>query len=110
MGSISALAVALSTSADSSIHLAQYNVHAAQNHHHVRDDVTQAQIFENRQINETRRAHPITIRIRPTVAEEIKTKFAFRGLDTGVRFARLGAESANLRLGIHDRAGRNVAQ
>src|SRR5207247_8854961 len=46
----------------------------------------------------------------PAVADEIKAKLTFRPFDAAIRFAGLGPKPANLRLWIHNRPGRNVAQ
>ena len=51
-----------------------------------------AHIFQNRQVDQARRPHPIAIRIRPAVADQIKTKFALRRFNAPVRLARLRPE------------------
>src|SRR5206468_3476052 len=88
----------------------QHYVHAAQNHHHVGNDMTHTHVLEDRQVDQARRPDAVAIRIWPTVADQIKAKLAFRRFDAAVRFAGLGPEPARLRLRIDDRAGRNVAE
>ena len=72
--------------------------------------MAEAHVFQNREVDETRRAHAIAIRIRRAVADEIKSEFAFRAFDATINLAGLWAETAQLRFRIHDRPGGNVAQ
>ena len=55
----------------SSVHLAEHNVHAAENHNDIRDAMAEAHVFQNRDINEARRPHSIAIRIGPAVADDV---------------------------------------
>src|SRR5688572_7824867 len=71
----------------SPIHLPQHNIHAAENDDDVRDVMPKAHVFEQRQVDEARRADAIPIRIRRAVADEIKAEFAFGSFDAAVRFA-----------------------
>src|SRR6266853_1294690 len=99
--------VALKSSA---IHFAHYDVDAAKNHHYVCDGVTQAQIFENGEINEARRTHSVAIRIRSAVTDEIESELAFGRFNAAVRFARRRTKCAELRLWIHDRPRLNLRE
>src|ERR1051326_4000190 len=72
---------------NSSVHLSQHNVHAAEDNHDVRHEMAKAQVLENRQVDETRRTHPIAIRIRRAVADEIETELALRSFNAAVGFA-----------------------
>src|ERR1017187_9019385 len=94
----------------SSIHLAQHDVHAAQDDHGVRNPVAEAHVLQHGQIDEAGRSHAVAIRIGRTVADEIKAQFTLRGLDPPIGFTRLRTESPQFRLRVHDRSGRNVAQ
>src|SRR4051812_4761278 len=94
----------------SSVYLPEHDIHAAQNDHHVRDVVPDAHVFEEGEIDEAGRADAVAVGIRRTVADQIKTKLAFRTLDAAVGFAGLRAETAELRLGIDDRAFGNLRQ
>ena len=72
----------------SSIHFSHHDIDAAKDHHDVGDGVAEAHVFQDRQINEARRTHAITIRIRAAVADQIETELAFRSFDAAIRFAR----------------------
>src|ERR1035441_10084861 len=65
----------------SPVHLTEHDVHAAENDHGVGNPVAEAHIFQNRQVDETRRTHAVAIRIRRTVADEIKSELAFSACD-----------------------------
>src|ERR1035438_9081682 len=84
----------LATNSFSSVHLAEHNVHAAENDHGVGNPVAEAHVFEHRQIDEARRAHAVAIRIRRAVADQIKSELAFRAFDAAINFARLRTEAA----------------
>src|ERR1022692_1247477 len=85
----------------SSVHLTENNVHAAEDDHGVGNPVAEAHVFQNRQVDETRRAHAVTIWIRRAVADDVKAQLAFRRFDAAINFAGLWAEAAQLRLRIH---------
>src|SRR5713226_5140901 len=72
--------------------------------------MTKTKILQNGQIDETRRAHPVTIWIRPAVTDQVETEFAFRPFDPSVSFAYRRTESADLYFRIHDRAGRDLLE
>src|SRR5437867_1699184 len=92
------------------IHFSHYDIHAAQNYHHIGDGVTKTKVFQHREINETRRTHPITVRIRPAVADQIKTEFAFRSFNTPVRLPDRRAKGADLHFRIHNRTSRDLPE
>ena len=66
--------------------------------------MAEAHVFENRQVDEARRAHAIAIRIRRAVADEIEAELAFRRFDAAISFARFRTEAAQFRFRINDRA------
>src|SRR5438552_18885327 len=70
--------------------------------------MTKTKIFQNGQVDETRRAHAITIRIRSAIADQIKPEFTFGRFDPSVRFAHRWTKSADLYFRIHDRPGRDL--
>src|SRR5437773_4289771 len=92
----------------SAIHLSHHNIHAAEDHHHIRHGVAEAKIFQNSQINKTRRAHAITVRIRSTVADQIETEFALGRFDASISFAHRWTKGADLHLRVHDGTGENL--
>ena len=60
---------------------------------------------------QARRANPIAIRIRSSIADEIKSPARQLGrFDAAVGLARLGPKAAQLGLRIHDRTARNLLQ
>src|SRR6202030_4315436 len=83
-------------------YFAHYDIDAAENYHHVGNGVAETEVFENRQIDETRRTHPITVWIRSAVADEIKAELALGRFNSAVRFAYRRSERPDLHLGIHD--------
>src|SRR5579884_956770 len=99
-----------SPSINLSVHFSQNNVHTAKNDHRVSDRLAEAHVFQNGQVYKAGRTHTITIWIGRTVADEIKTEFAFRAFDAPVSFTSLWPKTANLRFGVHDRPFRNIAQ
>src|SRR3954470_20282073 len=68
--------------------------------------MAETHVFEDGQVNQAGRSHPVAMGVRCAIANDIKAKFTFRALDSTVRFSSFGFESANLRLGIHNRPGR----
>src|SRR5205823_1389928 len=94
----------------SSIHLAKDNIDTAKNDHNVPNQVPQAHVFQNCQIDEARGPHAITIRIRRAVANQIKSELPLGRFDPAVSFARFGPESPQLRFRINDRAFRYLLQ
>ena len=66
----------------SSVHLAQHNVHAAEDDDDVRHGPAQAHVFQHGQVDEARRSYAIPIRVRRAVADEIKSQLALRPLET----------------------------
>src|ERR1041385_4103474 len=78
----------------SAIHFAQHNIHAAENDHCVRHELPEAEVFENRQVDEARRAPAGVIRMRPAVADQVKAEFTLGRFNAAVRLARLWPEAA----------------
>src|SRR6059058_3632162 len=70
----------------------------------------EAHIFENCEVYQAWRTHPVTIGRWRASADDIKAKFSFWALNTTIGFARFGLKSTYLRLGIHDRSGRDFLQ
>src|SRR5204862_6275206 len=92
----------------SSVHLPEHDVDAAENYDHVGDRMADAHIFENRQVDEAGRTHAIAVRVRRAVANYIKAEFTLGRFDAAVGFADLRPEVAKLGLGINDRPFGNV--
>src|SRR5687768_9566551 len=92
------------------VHLAQDDIHAAENNHGVSDRVADTHILKDGEVDKTRRAHSITISVRGAVTDNIKAQFAFRAFNSSVRFAWFWLEITDLVLGINDRSFRNIAQ
>src|SRR5271169_7239762 len=72
--------------------------------------VPEAHVLQNSQIDETRRPHPVAVRIGRAVANNVESQLPFWGFDAAVSFARFGSEPAQLRLWINDRALGDVVQ
>ena len=72
--------------------------------------VPEAHVLEDREVDEGRRPHAVSVGVGPAVADEIKADLALGPLDASVGLARLRAESPQLGLRVHDRAAGNVAQ
>src|SRR5436305_2045455 len=94
----------------SSIHFPHHNIDASENNHYIGNGVTEAHIFENRKIDETRRTHTITIRVRSTVTDQIKTELAFGCFNAPISFADRRAKGANFHLRVDDGAGKNLLE
>ena len=92
-----------------SVHFPHDDIDAAQNDHHVGDGVTETHVLENREVDETRRAHPIAIRIRAAVADQIKAELALGRFDSTVGFAGWRTKGADFHFRIHDRASGQFA-
>src|SRR5947208_15287428 len=58
----------------SAIYFSHHDIYAAENYHHVGHCVPQTQVFQHSQIDETRRAPRVTIRVVPAVAGSIETE------------------------------------
>jgi hypothetical protein len=58
--------------ASSPIDFSHHDVDAAENYHHVRDGMAQAEVFKYSQVDETRRTHPIAIRVRSAITDQIE--------------------------------------
>ena len=84
----------ISAGAESPIHLSHYDIDAAEDYHYVSDSVTEAQVFEKREINETWWLHAVTIWVWSAVADQIKSELTLRSFNrpyaspTGGRNAR----------------------
>src|SRR5947207_12773936 len=65
----------------------------------------ETKIFQDGQVNEARRAHPVTIRIRAPVADQVESQFALRTFDAPVSFANWRTEAAELYLWVHHWSG-----
>src|SRR5947199_8770769 len=86
----------------SAINLSHHDIDAAENYHHVSHGVAEAEVFQNRQVDETWRAHTITIRVGSAIADQIETEFSFSRFDSSVRFAHRRTKRAHLHFRIHD--------
>src|SRR6266568_6164985 len=84
----------------STIHFSQHDIHTAKNDHHVGDDMAQAHVFEDGQVDEARRAYVVTIGIGRAIADEVKSEFTFGRFDASVSLARLGTEPAQPGFGV----------
>src|SRR6185436_4216042 len=93
-----------------SVHLSKHDVDAAENNHHVGDGLTEAHVFEHRQVDEAWRADQVAVRIRTTITDEVKAEFALRPFNPAIGFARFRAEATQLRFRIDDRASRNFGE
>src|SRR6266699_6807066 len=100
----------ISLSRFSSIHFSQHDIHTAKNDHHVGDDMAQAHVFEDGQVDEAWRTYVVTIRIGRAIADEVKSELAFGRFDASVSLARLGSEPAQLGFRIDDWPRREAAQ
>src|SRR6202048_5153663 len=85
------------------IHFSHHDIKAAKNQHHVCDGVAQTQILQNGQVDETRRPHAISIRVRSPVADQIKSELALWTFDPSVGFAHPRFEGADFYFRIYDR-------
>src|SRR5262245_3653300 len=54
------------------VHLPQHDIHASQNDYHVGHVMAQAHVFQNGQVDQTRRTDAVTIRVRPAIADEVE--------------------------------------
>src|SRR5947199_6910389 len=86
----------------SAIHFSHHDIDAAENYHHVSDGVAEAEVFQNRQVDETWRAHTITIRVGSAIADQIETEFSFRRFYSSVLFAHRRTKVAKLHFMIHN--------
>ena len=83
---------------NSSVHLAQHDVDAAEDDDDVGDVVAEAHVFEDGEIDQARRAHAVAVRVGRAVADEVEAELALGRLDAAVGLAGLGAEAADLGL------------
>src|ERR1700719_1310333 len=91
-----------------SIHFAHHDIDAPEDDHHVSNSVTEAQIFQNGEIDKAWRTHTIAIRIRTAIADQIKSELALRRFNSAIVFSNWRTKSSNLHLLIRDRAGLNL--
>src|SRR5947207_2170752 len=70
--------------------------------------MAEAKVFQHRQVNETRRPDPVTVRTRASITDQIKSQLALRPFDPAIRFPDRRLERAHFYLRIHDRPGRNL--
>src|SRR5438132_2407091 len=70
----------------SAIDFPHYDVDAAKDHHYVGHRVTETHVFEDGEINETRRSNAVAIRVRSTITDQIKSEFALWPFDAPVGF------------------------
>src|SRR6059058_3274365 len=92
----------------SPIHFSHHNIDAAENYHHIGHSMAEAEVFEHGQIDETRRTHPIAVRVRSTVTDQVETELAFGRLDAPISFANRRTKGADFHLRVDDRAGREL--
>ena len=85
-GVASANSALTSAAAESPIHLSHHDIDAAEDYHYVSHGVPEAQVLEKREINETGRAHPVPVRIRAAVADQIESELTLRAFDSTIRF------------------------
>ena len=72
--------------------------------------MAETHVFENREINKTRRTHAVAIRIRAAIADQVKSELAFGRFNAAVRFAYRRAKRADLHFRIKDRTGLNLSE
>ena len=92
------------------VHLPEHNINGAENHDGVCDTVTAAHIFEDRQVDQARRADSVPVWIGRAVTDQIETELALRCLDPSISLARFWPEAPDLCLRVHDGAWRKIAQ
>src|SRR6266436_224999 len=92
----------------SPIHFSHHNIDAAENYHHIGHSMAEAEVFEHGQIDETRRAHAIAVRVRSTVTDQVKTELTFGRLNAPISFANRGTKGTDFHLRVDNRAGRNL--
>src|SRR5271155_1649570 len=74
----------------STVDFSHDDINAPQNHHHIRDVVTEAHILEHREVDQARRPHPVTVRVRRAVTDQIETQLPLRRFNPCIGFAHLG--------------------
>src|SRR5581483_6553078 len=72
--------------------------------------LAQAHILQNRQVNKAGRPDTIAIRIRRTIADQEESQLSLGSFNSAVGFAGFRTKTTQLRFGIHDRTGGNIAQ
>src|ERR1700742_1151417 len=86
------------------VHLSKHDINTPENDNAISHGQSQAHVFKNGKIDETRWPHTVTIRIRRTIADKIKSQLPFRPFNAPISFASLRAQATNFRLGIDNRA------
>src|SRR5215471_12587458 len=74
----------------------------SENDHYVGHGVAEAQVLEHSEINETRRAHAVTIWVWRAVADQIKSELAFGGFNASISFTDRWTKRAEFDFGIHN--------
>src|SRR5437588_8683549 len=72
--------------------------------------MTETEIFKNSEVDETRRAHAIAIRIWSAVANQIKSELAFWSFDPAIGFANWRPKRADLHFWVHDWSRLNLCE
>src|SRR5208283_3583178 len=94
----------------SAVDLAEDDVDAAEDDDRVGHGVAEAQVLEEREVDERGRAHPVSVGVRAAVADQVEADLALRALDSAVDLPLLRAEAAEPGLRVHDRSVRDVPQ
>src|SRR5947207_842822 len=94
----------------SAIDVDYYDIDAAENYHYVGDGMAETKGFQHGEINKTRRTHPITVRIRSAITDQIKSELAFWSFDPSIGFADRRPKRAHFDFRIHDRSGGNLGE
>src|SRR5439155_23377215 len=92
----------------SAIYFSHHDIYAAENCHHVGPCAPQAQVFQHSQIDETRRAHTVTIRVGSAGADYIETEPALRRFAPSIGFSDRRPKCANPYFRIHNRTSWNL--
>src|SRR6187549_1242296 len=92
------------------VDLPEDDVDGPEDHDGVGDSLAEAHVLEQREVDEGRRAHAVAVRVERAVADEKEAEFSLGALEAPIGFAGLGPEAAELGLGVHDRAGGQVAE
>src|SRR4029077_11771355 len=70
--------------------------------------MAEAEVFQHGQIDETRWAHPVAVRVRSTVTDQVETELAFGRFNAPISFANRRTKGADFHLRVDDRAGSNL--
>src|SRR5438045_3453312 len=78
------------------------------NDHYIGHGVAEAEVFKHGQIDETRWAHPVAVRVWSTVTDQVEAELAFGPFDAAISFADRRTKSPDFHLRVDDRSRRNL--